>query len=46
MYIPADTDVFKRLLKKVTRSQRLTTKPDVVRTSGKRHPIYDVLKTS
>ena len=36
---PADTDVLKR-------SQRLTTKPDVGRTSEKRRLIYDVLKTS
>ena len=37
---PADIDVFKMS------SGRLTTKPDVVRTSGKRRLIYDVLKTS
>ena len=28
------------------RSRRLTTKRDIATTSGKRHSIYDVLKTS
>ena len=35
-----------RLQDVLKRSQRLTTKPDVVRSSGKRRLIYDVLKTS
>ena len=34
---------FQNVLKKLG---RLTTKPNVVETSGKRHLIYDVLKTS
>ena len=36
----------RRLQYVLKRSQRLTTKPDVVKTSGKRRLIYDVLKTS
>ena len=44
----------KRLQDVLKRSRRLTTKPDIVKTSGKdvwlttswRRPIYDVLKTS
>ena len=36
----------RRLQDASERSQRLTTKQDVVTTSGKRRRIYDVLKTS
>ena len=36
----------RRLQEVLKRSRRLTTKPDVVKTSGKRRLIYDVLKTS
>ena len=36
----------RRLQGVLKRSQRLMTKPDVVKTSGKRCLIYDVLKTS
>ena len=35
-----------RLQDVLKRSRHLTTKPDVVKTSGKRPLIYDVLKTS
>ena len=41
------TQTFLRRLQDVLKSsRRLTTKPDVIRTSGKRRLIYDVLKTS
>ena len=36
----------RRLQNVLERSRRLTTKQDVVKTSGKRRQIYDVLKTS
>ena len=45
-YLPADTDVFKISPGRLKRSRRLTTKQDIVTMSGKRHRIYDVLKTS
>ena len=45
-YLPADADIFKTLQDVLKRSRRLTIKQDVVTTSGKRHQIYDVLKTS
>ena len=35
-----------RRLQDVLRSRRLTTKQDVVTTTGKKRQIYDVLKTS
>ena len=44
--VPADTDVLRRLHVVLRRSRRLTTKPDVVKTSGERRLIYDVLRTS
>ena len=37
---------FRRLQGVLKRSRRLMTKPDVVKTSGKRRLIYDVMKTS
>ena len=36
----------RRLQDVLKRSRRLTTKPDVVTTSGKRRQIYDILNTS
>ena len=36
----------RRLLDVLNRSRPLTTKQDVVTTSGRRHRIYDALKTS
>ena len=45
-YLPAGTDVFKTSSGCLKRSRCLTTKQDVVTMSGKRHRIYDVLKTS
>ena len=42
---PAETEVFKTLQDVLKMSRRLTTKQDVVTTSGKRRSIYDVLKT-
>ena len=42
---PAETEVFKTLQDVLKMSRRLTTKQDVVTTSGKRLIIYDVLKT-
>ena len=45
-HIPADTDVFKTSSGRLQKSRCLTTKQDTVTTSGKRHQIYDVLKTS
>ena len=36
----------RRLQDVLKRSRRLTTKQDVITTSGKRRRIYDVLKTS
>ena len=36
----------RRLQDVLKRSRRLTTKPDVVKTSGKRRLIYDILKMS
>ena len=36
----------RRLHAALKRSRRLTTKHDVVTTSGKRRQIYDILKTS
>ena len=36
----------RRLQDVLNKSRRLTTKQDVVTTFGKRHRIYDVLKTS
>ena len=45
--IPQRTQTSLRRLQDVLKSsRRLTSKPDVVRTSGKRHLIYDVFKTS
>ena len=43
---PVDTTPLRRLQDVLKRSRHLTTKQDVVTTSGKRHRIYDVLKTS
>ena len=37
---------FRRLQDVLKRSRRLASKPDVVTTSGRRHRIYDVLRTS
>ena len=42
---PTQTSL-RRLQDVLNRSRRLTTKQDVVMTSGKWRPIYDVLKTS
>ena len=42
---PTQTSL-RRLQDVLKRSRRLTTKQDVVTTSGKRRLIYDVLKTS
>ena len=46
-YTPQQTQTSLRRLQDVwKKSWRLTTKPDALKTSGKRRLIYDVLKTS
>ena len=46
-YYTQQTQTFLRRLQDILkRSQRFTTKPDVVKTPEKRRVIFDVLKTS